>query len=73
MTVSVSSQPPTAKKSARRKNMAWSPNRRRQPRRKRWGRKITGAYQVFIQLWNVVPQCTVSAPAINGVNPAIAV
>ena len=34
MTSSVGSQPPTARKSARRKNMAWSPNSSRTPRRK---------------------------------------
>lgn len=45
----------------------------RPPRKNRWGRKIIGAYQVLIQLWNVVPQRTVSGPVITGVNPARAV
>ena len=43
------------------------------PRRNRCGRKIIGAYEVLIQLWNVVPQRTLSGPAITGVNPARAV
>ena len=56
MTSSVGSQPPTARKSARRKNMAWSPNSNRTPRRKSCGQKSRGAYQVLIQLWKLVPQ-----------------
>src|SRR5690349_20533352 len=73
MTSNVGSQPPTARKSARRKNMAWSPNSSRRPRRKSSGRNSRGAYQVLIQLWKLVPKRTRSGPLSRGVKPAKAV
>src|ERR1700737_1652251 len=53
--------------------MAWSPNSSRTPRRKSCGRNSSGAYQVLIQLWKLVPQRTRSGPLRRGVKPARAV
>src|SRR5436190_21343223 len=66
MTTSVGSQPPTARKSARRKNMAWSPNSSRTPRTKSCGRNSSGAYQVLTPVMEAGPPTDPIRPAEKG-------